>query len=369
MPVGERPKAAGGPTSPPAPATASLAPPPALREQRGTRRPARGRVRAGSFINCCLCLFNEVWSGLQWRAAGTGSAPSRRAGAEAPVAAEGRRGEERPLPPPSPQPRRFPARPLPPLLTAGSRRGGAGCSQPPCPHGAGAAPPQQARFPGGHRATIPPPPTPPFRPGPYLRKVQAEAEPGLASPAAGAAPSARPRRSPRGRLPRGTGSSACPAHGGARTGLPRDVFLLLFLISCLSEAQINQPWVWRGPAGGSCLLTKRGGLGQLGHAPSQAAADLLWSSTGKTLIWFFFPFIYSLQPCPKPPGAQRKVPLCPMAHLGQHPSGGCSPPPIPAASQSTPRTFGVDSSSKALMNLQSRAKKGQVWGTVAARHR
>ena len=76
VPAGESAKAAGVPTFVPAPPFA----PPARRgsgRRGGTGRPARGRVRTGAFVNCCLCVY--------LMRCGAASSGGRRAAAQPPA--------------------------------------------------------------------------------------------------------------------------------------------------------------------------------------------------------------------------------------------------------------------------------------------
>lgn len=100
------------------------------------------------------------------------------------------------------------------------------------------------------------------------------------------------------------------------------MFPLLFPIA-IPEAQINQSWMWARGSNRqrSCLLTKRGCLGQLGRAPSQAAQDLLWSGAGKTLFWLSFPFIFSPQLRPETVWSSEEGP-----HIAPHPPQSSTPP-------------------------------------------
>lgn len=208
VPVGERAKAAGAATSVPA----APSPRPAASSEGGAGRAAAlgtPFAREPSLIVVCVYLMR----------CGAASSGGRRAVAQPQAGELGwgasggflhaackLRGESRGHPPHGPA-----AFPLKSCLGS-SQPGGAvaGWFGP-------AAMPTWGRSYTASRGPFPRwaesdnPPEVPLRPGLYLRKMHTEAEPSLASPVAGAALSARPRRSPRGAVCDGAQGGSCPA--------------------------------------------------------------------------------------------------------------------------------------------------------------
>lgn len=133
----------------------------------------------------------------------------------------------------------------PPLSRPRAPRRREGWVQPPCPRGAGAS--RGARFPDGHRVTIPPPPTP----APKIPSSAQDFTWGRRAEKLSQVLLARPRRSPPPTPEDGppwgeggshaAGSRACPSPRRATRWPSRgDVSPASFPHFLLAEAQINQ---------------------------------------------------------------------------------------------------------------------------------